>query len=685
MDSLPGHGVARCRQPVDGRHADAVGLRPARRLPSSAALARRVRPSTTRPTWGPWSRSRPRPGPRSGWRPIPAKKPITRGRWQRARLEPRGRARRPRVRGPERRRRDLRLRRRQRPPALEERRALRRSPSCPTCWAWPRGGWSSPATASCSSTSRPASWSIPGPMGARSTGYGRGLLAGDLIYWPTQNEIQVLDQRTALPAEPPIKLWENLSPAGRQPGRRRRLPDRGPVRRDGRLLPEQPVDRALPRRDRAVAQACPELLPTGPGGRGDRPRSARARHVRASLGQGPAGEMIDGVSLDGTARDHRFRLLVRLAGQARHARKWDEATAQLEGAAEVARTDPRPALRPAPAGRRLARRRAASKPPSTSASSCSPTSGFARWRSRPPTAIAPIRADLLIADRLKKIVHDHGRGVYLAYDREGRRAVRARPERARPAGCSMSSAALFRWPWSCPMRSWSWERSSKRPGGPARPPTRTNACSCSPRATIAAPLAFWRLAHVYEAMKLFVAARDTYLDLQARFPSIHLEGVDATRPSPSWWPPSSHAPPMPSLVADRPQPPTAVPMVRRWHLPAPAEPVDPGAQRRGSCPCARCRPDVPGRQDRPPAPRPVDRRRALVVRAGRARRLGRLPRRQADRGDAPPDRRSRPGAGDRAMAVRPVATRQGARPARPVRRSQGRRGGRWARPLGRDP
>ncbi len=40
-------------------------------------------------------------------------------------------------------------------------------------------------------------------------GHGRGLLAGDMIYWPTQNEIRVLDQRTGLPpAEPPIKLLE---------------------------------------------------------------------------------------------------------------------------------------------------------------------------------------------------------------------------------------------------------------------------------------------------------------------------------------------------------------------------------------------------------------------------------------------------------------------------------------------
>ena len=45
-------------------------------------------------------------------------------------------------------------------------------------------------------------------------GYGRGLLAGDFIYWPTTDEIQVLDQRTALRAEPPIKLVETYHTKG---------------------------------------------------------------------------------------------------------------------------------------------------------------------------------------------------------------------------------------------------------------------------------------------------------------------------------------------------------------------------------------------------------------------------------------------------------------------------------------
>ena len=39
-------------------------------------------------------------------------------------------------------------------------------------------------------------------------GFGRGLLAGDLIYWPTKNEIQILDQKSGLQVERPIKLWE---------------------------------------------------------------------------------------------------------------------------------------------------------------------------------------------------------------------------------------------------------------------------------------------------------------------------------------------------------------------------------------------------------------------------------------------------------------------------------------------
>ena len=41
--------------------------------------------------------------------------------------------------------------------------------------------------------------------------------------------------------------------------------------------------------------------------------------------------------------------------------------------------------------------------------------------------------------------------------------------------------------------------------------------------------AIWRLAHVYETRKLFVSARDSYLELQARFPQVtfHEPGGEA--------------------------------------------------------------------------------------------------------------------------------------------------------------
>ena len=45
-------------------------------------------------------------------------------------------------------------------------------------------------------------------------GFGRGLLAGDKIYWPTHNEIHVLDQASGLRSEPPIKLLESFQTTG---------------------------------------------------------------------------------------------------------------------------------------------------------------------------------------------------------------------------------------------------------------------------------------------------------------------------------------------------------------------------------------------------------------------------------------------------------------------------------------
>ena len=112
----------------------------------------------------------------------------------------------------------------------------------------------------------------PGPTAATAyEGYGRGLLAGDKIYWPTRTEIHVLDQATGLPAEPPIKLQETFQTTG------------GNLAvGDGYLIVAQAdalvvfcqnsrlIERYRDEIARAPEQAV-ELLPAGPGGRGDRP------------------------------------------------------------------------------------------------------------------------------------------------------------------------------------------------------------------------------------------------------------------------------------------------------------------------------------------------------------------------------------------------------------------------------
>ena len=55
------------------------------------------------------------------------------------------------------------------------------------------------------------SWPDNGPA---FEGFGRGLLAGDKIYWPTRNEIQILDQATGLRVEPSIKLQDSFHTTG---------------------------------------------------------------------------------------------------------------------------------------------------------------------------------------------------------------------------------------------------------------------------------------------------------------------------------------------------------------------------------------------------------------------------------------------------------------------------------------
>ena len=82
--------------------------------------------------------------------------------------------------------------------------------------------------------------------------------------------------------------------------------------------------------------------------------------------------------------------------------------------------------------------------------------------------------------------------------------------------------------------------------------------------------ALWSLARVYDARKLYVAARDAYLDLAARYPGMRLES-GRRRPSRSGSRRSSAVSRTydwsPTVASRRSRPP----MFRRWHWSAPAD------------------------------------------------------------------------------------------------------------------
>ena len=399
-------------------------------------------------------------------------------------------------------------------------------------------------------------------------GYGRGLLAGDFIYWPTKNEIQILHQRSALPADAPIRLLETYHTKGGNL-----------VAGDGYLIVAQEDglvvfcqnSRLIERYQGEIAQAPDRAV-----------NYFRVARAAEAIGRDPLAldmyrqaaqkarpdETIDGISLVGAARDHRFHMLLRLAVQARKSKSWDEASSHLDQAAAVARSDPErlqaQLLRAdvlLDAGR-----------PREAVEICEQL--LTDEPLRPLAVVADdghrtIRADLYIADRLKAIVQAHGPGIYESYDREAARLL-ARGQEEKNARMLDEVCRAFPVARVVPdalLALGSLHESSRR---------WTEAAHTYKRLLLIAPddnfraQAIWRLAHVYETRKLFLSSRDGYLELQARFPNIKLQEPGAQGTVADLVAAELARPLYAQLIADRPVPSTPVPLVRRWHWPAPS-------------------------------------------------------------------------------------------------------------------
>jgi outer membrane protein assembly factor BamB/tetratricopeptide (TPR) repeat protein len=404
--------------------------------------------------------------------------------------------------------------------------------------------------------------------GKAPEGYGRGLLAGSRIYWPTRNEIQVLDQRTGLLADRPIRLMEVYRTTGGNL-----------VAADGYLIVAQSdglvvfcqnsrlIERYRDEIARAPGQAAPYYRLARAAEAVGRDSLALEAYEQATL-RAQGSETVDGVSLVDAARDHHFRLLTRLAGTARRDRRFEESASRLDHAARISRSDS-DRLR---ARLLLADVRLEAGKPADAVEILEQVLTDDRLKGLTVSSEdghRAIRADLLIADRLAGIVRQGGRELYAPFEQRAgelyRRGLREQDprlldevSRVYPVSEAVPDALLA---------LGEIHESAGRMGPAARAYKRL--LSLPTASDRARARALWRLAHAYAAENFLVSARDTYLQLLQRYPQVRLDGQGTGAPLGDLVTVELARPPLAQIAADRPRPPVPFPLERAWRFQAP--------------------------------------------------------------------------------------------------------------------
>ena len=264
--------------------------------------------------------------------------------------------------------------------------------------------------------------------GAGYQGYGRGLLAGDRVCWPTRTEIHVLDQATGGNEHATIPLFQafghgggNLAAAGGYLAVAEK--DDLVIYCENKRLIERYQEWIVQEPEVAAHRYRLARLAEG----ADRPELALASLEAAMELAGP-DDLVDGRPLAEAARDRRFGLLRELGDRDAQEAKWTEAAARFEAASEAARTD-RERL-----GARLSMAEALESAGDPTASAAILQGLLADERLAALSVEADprrsVRADLLIADRLDRLITRCGRTAYDRFDREAARLL----ERGRSQG-----------------------------------------------------------------------------------------------------------------------------------------------------------------------------------------------------------------------------------------------------------
>lgn len=167
-----------------------------------------------------------------------------------------------------------------------------------------------------------ASWSWPEND---AKGHGRGVLAGDYVYWPTINQIHVLDQQTGRVARPPIALYDRLHTMGGNL-----------ILGDGYLLIAEtrrlvalfPYSRLIEKLRQQLVQHpdSPELhMNLAQAAFNNEDYSLASKHFELGAEHAGVSHVLDGKPLVELARQRRFESLMRIAQKLASKKDWESA------------------------------------------------------------------------------------------------------------------------------------------------------------------------------------------------------------------------------------------------------------------------------------------------------------------------------------------------------------------------
>lgn len=354
--------------------------------------------------------------------------------------------------------------------------------------------------------------------------YGRGLLAGDKIYWPTHNEIHVLNAETGLRTDPPIKLQETFQEGGGNL-----------ALGDGYLIVAQERKLVVFCQNRRLIQRYRDEIARNPDQAASYFRLARAAeatgeddlaldNLDSAIRRARPSETVDGAGLGETSRDHRLRLLVKMGDKAKLAGELATAERRYHEAFASARAG-RDRLLARLAEADVQQRRGAA---AESARTLQSVLADDRLRSLDVTAEdgrRTIRADLLIGDRLATVVRENGRAVYAEFDARAlelfeRGRTAGDPRVLEEVGKIYPVARVVPDAWLALGRH---HEERKRPSEAVRAYKRLLALDAPDALRARALLG---LARSYEAQRLWTAARAAYAQALARFPRTTVENDD---------------------------------------------------------------------------------------------------------------------------------------------------------------